>query len=837
MKLSLQLAQSVAGVDITSGGVADIVKKIGAQLGAIEDVINWSDRYDRIVVVRVVSCQKHANADKLNVCLVDDGGVTDGVERTADRYVQVVCGAPNVREGLMVAWIPPGGTVPVTTNDSQPFVLGTRELRGVVSNGMLASPSELGISDDHDGILEITENTNPGQPFKTLYKLDDTVIDLENKMFTHRPDCFGTIGVARELAGIQHISFTSPDWYSKEPQFRDTNLDNLILDISSDLVPRFSAIVADNVTVSSSPTWLQADLSKWGIRPINNVVDITNWVMYMTGQPLHAYDYDKVKAIGNSSTVKIGARLSKKGDELTLLNGKTIHFEDTSTILICTDDTPIGVGGIMGGADTEVDGTTKRIILEAATFDMYAIRKSAMKYGLFTDAVTRFNKGQSPLQTTRALAKALEMVQQLTGGKQASVLSDYKTDVVVPLPDIAVETSFVNDRLGTTLDAQQMAQLLNNVECPVSIQKTQLIVTVPFWRRDLHIPEDIVEEIGRLYGYDSVPKLLPARSASATERNAFVDFKYKLRDIVTAAGANELLTYSFVHKKILENSGQNVNNAYALSNALSPDLQYYRLSLTPSLLDKVHQNIKAGYGSFATYEIGKSHSKLYIDSDALPIENEQCALVFAADAKEAKKYQGEAYYQARTYLETLACKLHIRLVFQSLKDADASLQNSDIVQPYYAERCAIVTTHDGLLIGVIGEYSAQAAKYFKLPQFCAGFELNISNLFTAYKQTASVYRQLSKYPKVTQDITLQTPVRTSFSAIQRALNDVLQKLQPEDVVCDVTPLDIYSSEDTTRYTFRVQCVSYANTLRAADINSLLDSVAEQLQQTTGAVRI
>ena len=331
MKLSLQLAQSTTNTDITSIGTQPIVAKIGAQLGAVEEVIEWGKKYEGIVVATVVECEKHPNADKLHVCLIDDGGKITNVNRDDNGLVQVVCGAPNIRTGLTVAWLPPGSIVPATASDQEPFTLGSRELRGVVSSGMIASPSELGISDDHDGILEIDQDVAAGTPFVYLYQLDDTIIDLENKMFTHRPDCFGIIGVARELAGIQHKRYTSPDWYTQDPQFAHSDTKPLTIQVDTDLVPRFSAIVVDAVTIAPSPIWMQADLTKLGIRPINNLVDITNWLMYMTGQPLHAYDYDKVTSIANSKSAILRARQSRKGDSLTLLNGKSIEFNDDTT--------------------------------------------------------------------------------------------------------------------------------------------------------------------------------------------------------------------------------------------------------------------------------------------------------------------------------------------------------------------------------------------------------------------------------------------------------------------------------------------------------------------------
>ena len=406
MKISLNWVKEYAAIKVPQD---ELIAKIGAQLGEIEEIVELSDKYKGIVLAKVVTCEKHPNADKLSICTIDDGGKTKGVKRNGDGLIEIVCGAPNVRAGLLVAWLPPGTVVPVTY-DKDPFTLEAREIRGKISNGMLASASELAISEDHSGILELNPHDGkPGDDFANAYFLNDTVVDVENKMFTHRPDCFGILGVAREIAGIQHLPFKSPDWYLDSPKLSASK--TLPLDVrveDTKLVPRFMAVAMNVSNQKNGAIWMQTYLSRVGIRPISPIVDITNYVMHLTGQPLHAYDYDKVKALSNTTPTLI-ARQAKQGEKLALLNGKMMEF-DAPTILIAADEAAVGVGGVMGGADTEVDENTTSIIIEAASFDMYNIRRTSMKYGLFTDAVTRFNKGQSPEQTDRALAFAVRLI-------------------------------------------------------------------------------------------------------------------------------------------------------------------------------------------------------------------------------------------------------------------------------------------------------------------------------------------------------------------------------------------------------------------------------------------
>ncbi len=813
--------------EIMPDGIDALVDKIGAQLGAVEEVINLGQKYQGIVIAKVVSCVKHPNADKLSLCTIDDGGVVKKVKRDKDGYVQVVCGAPNVRAGLLVAWLPPGATVP-SSFGKEPFVLEARELRGKVSNGMIASAQELALSDDHSGILEITENFKPGEDFAKAYGLNGHVVDIENKMFTHRPDCFGFLGVARELAGIQQMSFKSPKWYVQNPKFPKPEADELKFQVKNSvpkLVPRFTAMAMTGVRVTKSPAWLQVELAKVGSRSINNIVDYTNFFMLETGQPLHAYDADKLPA------PSLETRLSKKGEKLKLLNGKEITFEDNSTVLITSGGKAVGIGGVMGGADTEVDANTKNIIIECANFDMYNIRRSSMKYGLFTDAVTRFNKGQSPQQTLPVLAKIVAEIRKTGSGKVASKVIDHNHADKKP-PLVRASAQFVNGRLGLDLLPDDMQALLTNVEFKVerTDNKDELKVTPPFWRTDIEIPEDIVEEVGRLYGYDHVPLELPRRSISPTAPDPMLGLKQKLREVLAKAGANELLTYSFVHGNLLDKVGQDRKLAYELSNALSPDLQYYRQSLTPSLLDKVHMNIKAGYDQFALFEINKTHIKGKTDPSEpkIPKEFENLAVVVASSDK--LKQRGAAYFQARSYLDYLADSFGITVRYEPLTEAPAY----PAAAPYDYKRSARVYIGDKL-IGLVGEFKPSVHQPLKLPAYCAGFEIGIASQF--FSASAGRYRPISKYPSVQQDVSLKIPAQLPFAElygfVQKNLNP------PDHTQAALMPIDIYQGSDKKHknVTLRLVISSFQKTLTDSEVNSLLDDVAAVARKKLGAERL
>jgi len=833
MKVSLNWIKQFLDFDLPP--VEELVEKIGAQLGAVEEVIDLGKKYQGILIVKVVSCEKLEGSDHLSICKVDDGGKAPNVERDETGHVQVVCGAPNVHASMLAAWLPPGTTVPSTINH-EPFVLEAREIRGQKSNGMLASPKELALGDNHEGILEIDKDVKPGDDFVTAYKLDDYVIDIENKMFTHRPDCFGALGIAREVAGILGHQFKSPDWYMPEPTSPTVEVDELKLEVKNELpelCPRFTAIVIGDVKVGPSPLWLQVALGKLGQKSINNIVDYTNFYMLVTSQPLHAYNYDKVKARSNNVPT-IVVRKPNRGEKIKLLNGKEIE-PSSDVIMIATDKELIGIGGVMGGADTEVDENTTNIILECATFDMYSIRRTSMALGLFTDAVTRFSKGQSPLQNLAVLAKIVNDLTRLASGKVAGQVIDDK-HLTDKSSEVKVSTKFINDRLGEELSAAEMQKLLENVELKVEVSSDELKITAPFWRTDIEIPEDVVEEVGRLYGYDKLPLELPKRSIAPAKKNELLELKNKVREVLSRAGADEVLTYSFVHGDLLEKAGQDPAQAFQLANALSPDLQYYRLSLTPSLLDKVHPNVKAGYARFALFEIGKGHNLLHKDDDdGLPSEFEMLDLVYAATDKSGLR--GAAYFEAQKFLTELLKAFNVEPEFRPFEKEE----DYPVVKPYDFVRSAqAFAKGTGLPLGMVGEYKPSVRQKFKLPKYAAGFGIGLTQLLQATQQAVNGYVALPRFPKVTQDITLKVAAELPYAKLFDFVSEQLESQKPKETYAMLEPIDIFQRDDDKEHkqvALRLNIASYEKTMTDAEVNKLLDEVAAAAQKELGAERI
>ncbi len=816
MKVSINVMKQFAEAAAFKLGAVELAKKIGAQLGAVEEVVDFAGKYDGVFVAEIVAARDHPSADKLGIYQINTGKET----------VQVLAGDKTLKVGDKVGWIKPGATVPASWGTAEPFIIGAREMRGETSNGMLGSGKELGFNDDHAGVQVLDTDAPAGTPLADAYNLaGDAIIDIENKMFTHRPDGFGHLGVAREVAGIQNMPFTSPDWYSFDAKLPkpDVTLPLAVHNEIPKLVPHYVAIAIDGVKVAPSPLWLQATLHQLGIRPINNIVDITNYIMVLTGQPLHAFDYDKVAG------QKIVVRTPKPGEKLQLLDGKTIE-PHKDAMLICDAEKPIGLGGMMGGANSEIDAKTTRIVLECATFDMYTIRRTSMHHGIFTDAVTRFSKGQSPLQNVAVAVKALAEIQKLAGGRVGSVVQNTHVakEVVergsVHAPVVAT-ASFINNRLGSKLPASHIATLLRNTEFGVEEHGDELVVKAPFWRTDVEIAEDVVEEVGRLHGYNNLPHDLPNRRTTVADMPEIDKLKTRIRDIMARAGANELQTYSFVPAALLQKVGQSKKHAFAIRNALSPELEHYRLSLTPSLLEKVHPNIKAGYKQFGLFEINKIHIKDDIakDCDGLPREYQTIAFVFAADGA----LPGAAYYYAKNYLDYLLQELGVTPTFKPADTAPGFEVGRQVFAPFEPKRSAYVYAGEGDFAGFVGEYHAAAIKALKLPSVAAGFEIDVERLLK--HQHAQKYQPLLKFPATEQDVCLKVAQATTYAELESKVKDALKT--DERLRVTVAPLDIYQRSDDAEHrqiTFRITLQHHDRTLTTAEVNDMLDAMVTKI---------
>ena len=589
-----------------------LLKLIGSRLVEIESVEDLSKKYKKIYVVKVLKA-KPIEGTHLSLCRIDAGAkLNQEIDPEHENYIQVVCGASNVKEGMTAVWIAPGAVVPSTFNTSEPFEISARPLRGFTSFGMLAGADELSLGDDHSGIVELDPTLTPGTLFADAYGLNDKILEVENKSLTHRPDCFGLIGFAREVAGILGQPFSEPNFYHLPAEAKPTTEKpetTVSISIASpDICPRYTYAVFDvKSSRLSRPSFLTENdifLYKSGMRPISPLVDLTNILMLKTGQPLHAFDYDKFLAIentrnaGNTGNTEnadnptnaphIGIRLAREHEKLLLLDDREISLT-TDDIVITSGDTPVALAGAMGGKATEIDGSTKTVLLESATFSLYNLRKTQMAHGLFSEAITRFTKGQSAFQPPLVLEEALRLL---------DAKPRFSGDSFPNVPGknvISVSPATINAILGSSYPSDLMQKTLENVGFSVVKKTTKstspvvseeiLTVTAPFWRTDIKIKEDIAEEIGRLLGFDNLPLSFPTRPFIAPSVDPLLKLKSSIRSSLSGRlGAHEILSYSFVSDSLLKKANLDPEDSYKIVNSISPDLERFRPSLLPSLL-------------------------------------------------------------------------------------------------------------------------------------------------------------------------------------------------------------------------------------------------------------
>ena len=823
MIISVNWLKKFTDIDVSIEELTDL---IGARLVEIESVENLGEKYKDVYIVKVVECSPVPDSDHLNLTKIDDGGRVENVERDENGLIQVVCGAPNVTAGMLAVWLPPASTVPETFGDKEPFVLGARALRGYMSNGMLASAKELDLYEDHSSIVVVDKDAAPGTSFAEVYELNDYLLDIENKSLTLRPDAFGIIGFAREVAGIQGKEFRTPEWLQDLNPTIDSDISVETPTITIDdpeLSDRFQAIVLGNVVEGAqSPLEVQTYLARSGVRPISAIVDVTNYMMLLAGRPLHAFDYDKLLAV-NNGVADIHVRSPRAGETLSLLDGRVLELSEDD-IIVANGDTPVSLAGAMGGADTEIDSTTKRILLEAATFNLYKLRAVQMRHGVFTEAITRLTKGLPGALGAPVLVEAAKMMGQFAQAVPVSAIGDAypgKHDPVV----VTLQDSVVNDVLGTQFSAVDIKDLLENVEFAVTLDESTLAVTVPYWRNDIHIAEDIIEEIGRLSGFDSINPVLPARDFTAVLPAQFDTLRTQLRNTLVRAGANEVLTYTFIHGDVMRKAGQNPDTAYRVTNSISPDLQYYRQSITPSLLANLHQNVRAGYDHFALFEMNKFHTKLLPQTEeGVPRELDGLAFVVTT----GKKAKSAAFYEAKQYLDYIAAELGLEFIYEPL-EADASYPVTDPYEPLRSARVWDAKTRER--IGVIGEFKRSVQKAFKLSDNTAGFEIAPRALAKLTDTVEPNYQALSKYPSTDRDVCFQVPTDVTYQQVYSAAKEALSGAS---IRTTVAPLDIYQPEsgETKNITLRITLGAFDRTLTGEEVNTLMADVTTTVTTAT-----
>lgn len=838
-----------------------LLELIGSRLVEIEETIDLAPRYHGIYIAKVVSCEPIPDTH-LHLCAIDAGEHNAEFNQLENGLIQVVCGAPNVHAGMLAVWITPGGIVP-ETYDNENFKLSVRKLRGYESNGMLAGADELGLDTEHKFIAEVDPKiARPGQALAEVFDLNDIILDVENKSLTHRPDCFGLIGFAREVAGILGVHFEEPAVFSGTERMSKAGELPIEVKISdAELCPRYSCAVFELPKHEKSKylTHDQVFLAKAGMRAIDPMVDLTNILMLETGQPLHAFDYDKLVTVGEAEAPKIVVRAAKDGEELQLLDGKTISCT-TDDILITSNDVPVALAGAMGGKNTDIDASTTRVVLESATFSLYHLRKTQMAHGIFSEAITRFTKGQP---ATMTLSVLVEAVHRLDVGVLANA-DDYpgkeKQNVV------KITTDEINGLLGTGYSVEEIVKTLENVgfkvevseitaqggvhvsvrgandqagagpnhgplgldsesatapraetsrQDPVrcSVNTAALKVTVPKWRTDIHIKEDIIEEVGRLLGYDNIALSLPTRPFIEATIDPLISLKTELRAILSDnLSMHELLTYSFVSQSLLEKVGMEVDNSYEIVNSISPELQRFRQQIVPSLLDKVRENLKSGHRDFCLYEMNQvSVKSAGLTSEGTPQLKMHLGIVDLGD-----------FYQLKMKLLAMFRELKVSLEYKQLSPETA--KHDSYLEP---KRSAEIFVQ-GQKIGAFGEVRAAVLRQFKLDKTVSALELNLEKLSTCTREMKTKFK-LSKFPFVERDLTLKVDEEAPFGRFDQVLVGYFDE---KKLIAEVTPVSIYQGDDTAtkNLSFHLKFSDPEKTLKTEEISAIMEEITIAVSQ-------
>lgn len=744
MNLSMKWLKDYVKIeDVNSRDFSEAMTMSGSK---VESYSNTGDEIKNVVAGKILSVENHPNADKLVICSVDVG---------KEEPIQIVTGASNVFAGALV---------PVALDNS--LLPGGKKirkgkLRGVASNGMMCSLGELGLAKNdfpyaiEDGIFIMEEPCKPGQDIKDVLGLDDTVVEFE--ITPNRPDCLSVIGLAREVAVTYNKKLAMPDGEVKGGEGKTTEFVNAVVH-NPELCPRYTARAVKNVKIGPSPRWMRERLRSAGVRPINNIVDITNYVMLEYGQPMHAFDYRFIKG----GTINV--RLAKKGESITTLDGVERKL-DEKMLVIADSEKPVAVAGVMGGEFSGIMDDTSTIVFESAMFDAASVRLTAKRLGMRTEASSRYEKGLDAQNAVPALNRACRLAQLLGAGKVCGEYVDVDNSDKT-LRTIPLNACWINSFLGTDIKKETMIDTLRRLDFKVEND----IVTVPSYRADVEGKADLAEEVARIYGYNLIPTTMIGGASVRGGLNLEQKFEKKVSDSLLALGYTEISTYSFISPKYYDKinmpADSELRNSVKIINPLGEDTSIMRTTMLPSMLETLAFNYSNRNLSARLYEI----SKIYIPNGKGKLPNEVSKIALGSYG------DGENFYTLKGDVEELI--LRSGADFESCEFVPCSDNPS-----YHPGRCATVTL-GGEEIGIIGEIHPAVQANYEIDTRVYAAVIDEALL---YKNSASEkkYKPLPKFPSTTRDIAVTCddiiPVMELEKAMKSAAGKVIEKIELFDV--------------------------------------------------------
>lgn len=789
MKVPVKWLKDYVDINIDAKELADALTMTGSK---VEEVITTGDEIQNVVTGKIIKIEPHPDAEKLVVCQLDIG---------KDELLQIVTGANNMKENDIVPVALHGSSLPGGVK------IKKGKLRGVVSNGMMCSEEELGIAGDEPvhGLMILPEDTPIGVDIKTVLGLDNPILDFE--ITSNRPDCLSMVGMARETAATLGTKYRMPE--TSFSVCKDKHVSDYVqVEVKDELCRRFMARAIVDVKIEPSPQWMQERLMDAGVRPINNIVDITNFVMLELGQPMHAYDRREI------TSGKIVVERASQGEKFTTLD--EIERELNSDVLCIKDDKKIiGIAGLMGGLDSEIKDDTTEVIFECANFDGTNIRVSAQKLGLRTEASSRFEKDLDPNLTQIAIDRACYLVEKLNAGKVVEGTIDVY-EKPVKEKKLTVDSLWVNRFLGTDMPAEEMKQYLDSLELYTTINGTLLEITVPTFRTDINIKEDIAEEIVRIYGYDKLPSTI---ISSVSEKGGKTE-KQHMDDMVLntmlASGLSQSISYAFISPKAFDKinlpEDSELRNTVKIKNPLGEDYSVMRTTTIPSIMESLGRNYARNNEVARLFEIGRVYIPLKDDS-LLPEER---------NILTAGMYGECDYFDLKGVVENLLEVLGVE------KYTFARESDNPVFHP--GKTAALMIKNEKL--GVLGEVHPDVSDKFGLdiPAYVA--ELNLDKLY-ACSNMDKKYKPLPKYPAVTRDIALLV----DDSILVQEIQDIIIK-QGGSMVEAVKLFDIYKGEQIPE---GKKSIAYAivyrgenKTLTDDEVNKVHSKILKTLEFKLGA---
>ncbi len=800
MKVPLSWLHDYVQPDLDAAALAERLALTGTE---VERVVHHGvPSADGFTIGKVVSAEQHPDADRLRVCRVDLGG---------EEPAQIVCGAPNVAAGQTVAVAQPGAVMPDGTK------LRKAKLRGVESHGMILSEPELQIGAERAGIMVLADSLTPGTPLADVLPISTDVLELE--ITPNRPDCLGVYGVAREVHAATGAPLAQAPWHRDLGSFE--HLAGVEVTVETERCTRFAARVFEDVTVGPSPAWLKARLMAAGQRPISNVVDVTNYAMLLTGQPLHAFDLDRVA--GGRLVVRDG----REGDELETLDGETRKL-DADMVVICDDDGPTSLAGVMGGARSEVHEGTTRVLLESATWDGPNIQRTSTRLGLRSEASGRFEKGLAPEQAIDALAVATQLIVDLCDAKLALGTLDVDgpggrdhSHAVIRLRDARV-----SGLLGAPISRERSSEILTALGFGVSEADDGLDVTVPGFRRnDVTREADLIEEVARIDGVDKLPATLPASGHAVGRLTAAQRLKRRAADTLAGAGLHEAIGWSWSAPELADRlrlpADDPRRRAIVVENPMSAEHGLMRTTLLGSLLDVARRNVAHGTPDVAIFESGAVYRPR--DGEPLPAEPHTVGVLLTGALR------GPSWREpAPPVADFFAAKAVLARLLDGLRAGWTVIEGSE---PFLHPGRAAAVVVAGSPVGWLGELHPAIAAEWEIPSAVAAFEVDLDAVIAAVPGPVA-YADYTSFPEVRQDLAVVVPRTVEAAQVVAAV-----RAAGGPLLASVEVFDVYRGaqigDDEVSLALRLAFRSPDRTLTDDEVAGLRTAIESALAEHLG----